>query len=74
MEKKKRRNHEIREQLLKLEENHLYWKKSQLVKENEELNLLTSVNQVGGLRCYSPHFANFLRYYLLKKLKIAPPL
>ena len=36
----RKKNHETREQPSKLKENHFYWKKSQLVKENEELNIL----------------------------------
>ena len=39
-ETKVKKNHETREQPSKLEENHLYQWKSQLVKENEELNML----------------------------------
>ena len=38
--KNRKKNHETREQPLELKENNFYWKKSQLVKENEELNIL----------------------------------
>ena len=37
---KKNKNHKTRERPSKLKENHFYLKQSQLVKENEKLNIL----------------------------------